>query len=185
MDKEQVIITTKKWIDIVVIGCHFCPFAAREVQRNSIYYQVEEKKDKATCLSALIKECERLDNDALIETTFLIFPDAFPSFRAYLDFLSLSNQLLKKQRYEGIYQLASFHPQYRFSGVPANDAANYTNRSPYPMLQLLREESIEKALAYYAGSAKEIPERNIRFAREKGLAYMKMLEEESGKTDKK
>lgn len=181
MEKEQVIIHTKKWINNVVIGCNFCPFAAREIQRSSIYYQVEESKDKTACLTTLIGECERLDNDASIETMFLIFPDAFHSFQSYLDFLSLSNKLLKKQKYEGIYQLASFHPDYRFSGAPTNDAANYTNRSPYPMLQLLREESVEKALANYPGSAEEIPQRNIRFAREKGLAYMTNLKEESGK----
>ncbi len=181
MNKEDAITVTQKWINTVVIACNFCPFAAREVQRNSIHYHVEESSDKATCLSTLITECERLDNESLIETSFVIFPDGFSSFRAFLHFLSLSNQLLKKQRYEGIYQLASFHPDYRFSGAPSNDAANYTNRSPFPMLQLLREESIEKSLAHYAGSAEEIPERNIRFAREKGLAYMKMLGEESRK----
>ena len=180
MKNEQVIAVTKNWINTVVIACNFCPFAAREVQRNSIHYEVEESKDKAACLLSLITECERLDNDAAIETTFLVFPDVFHSFQSYLGFLSLSNKLLQKQHYEGVYQLASFHPGYRFNGVPSNDAANYTNRSPYPMLQLLREESVEKALAHYAGSAKEIPERNILFAREKGLSYMKTLKEESG-----
>ncbi len=181
MEKEQVIIITKKWIDNVVIGCNFCPFAAREVQRDSIHYQVEESKDNATCLLTLISECERLDKETAVETTFIIFLHHLQSFQHFLDFLSLSNKLLKKQLYEGVYQLASFHPNYRFSGAPANDAANYTNRSPYPMLQLLREESVEKALKHYAESAEEIPQHNILFAREKGLTYMKILKEESEK----
>ncbi len=183
MQTEHIISITKKWIYEVVIGCNFCPFAAREVQRNSIRYKVEESKDKAACLLTLIQECERLDKEASIETTFIIFPDTFTSFQSFLDLLSFSGKLLKKQRYEGVYQLASFHPEYRFGGAPANDAANYTNRSPYPMLQLLREDSVEKALAHYAGSAEEIPERNIRFAREKGLAYMKTLKDNSVKME--
>ncbi|MDQ2752605.1 MAG: DUF1415 domain-containing protein, partial [Bacteroidota bacterium] len=80
-----------------------------------------------------------------------------------------------QHKYEGIYQVASFHPAYRFSGASANDAANYTNRSPYPMLQLLREESVAKAIAHYPGSVASIPAHNIAFARKKGLTYMKTL----------
>ena len=85
-----------------------------------------------------------------------------------------AEKLLKRKGYEGVYQLASFHPHYRFAAASAGDAANYTNRSPYPMLHLLKEESIEKALQHYP-NPEQIPERNIQFAREKGPAYMKML----------
>ncbi|HEX6168327.1 MAG TPA: DUF1415 domain-containing protein, partial [Chitinophagaceae bacterium] len=117
---------------------------------------------------------KRLDNDATIETSFLIFPNAFQKFDDYLDLVALAENRLKRNGYEGVYQVASFHPLYLFANSNENDAANYTNRSIYPMLQLLREESIDKALENYK-SPESIPVRNINFAREKGLAYMKML----------
>lgn len=172
---QQVIEQTKKWLTDVVVGCNFCPFAGREVKRNSIHYQVETGTTLEAGLQALMKECMRLDDDASVETTLLIFSNGFAKFEAYLDLVDLAEKLLKKEKYEGIYQVASFHPEYQFAGSPADDAANYTNRSVYPMLHLLREESIEKALEHYKGDPGEIPVRNIEFAREKGPAYMKML----------
>ena len=169
-----VIEQTKKWITSVVIGCNFCFFAAREVKRNSIRYQVETANNVNLCLAAFLQECIHLDNDKAIETTLLIFPNAFQTFDTYLDLLALAERAIKKKGYEGVYQVASFHPLYRFAESQDNDAANYTNRSPYPMLHLLREEKIEQALEHYH-EPEQIPERNIQFAREKGLAYMKKL----------
>jgi uncharacterized protein len=174
IDQEKIIQQTKKWITDVVIACNFCPFAAREIKRNSVHYQVEYGTTLQAALQAFARECIRLDEDAAIETTLLIFPGAFQSFEDYLDLVELAEKFLKKEGYEGTYQVASFHPLYRFAGSPAEDAANYTNRSLYPMLHLLREESIEKALAHYA-APEQIPENNIDFARKKGAAYMKML----------
>ena len=126
------------------------------------------------CLDSFVNEIERLDNNEMIDTCLLILPNAFEKFEDYLGLLSLAEGLLKKKGYEGIYQLASFHPLYLFAGSNEDDAANYTNRSIYPMLHLLREESIDKAIENYKDPG-SIPERNINFAREKGLAYMKML----------
>ena len=174
MNSEQIIDRTKKWIVDVVIGCNFCPFAANVVKQRAIFYMVEENTDRETCLSSFVREIERLDNDPTIETSFLIFSNAFQQFDDYLDVLLLAEKLLKGKGYEGIYQLASFHPLYLFANSDENDPANYTNRSVYPMLHLLREESIDKALANYK-DPESIPVRNINFAREKGLAYMKML----------
>jgi uncharacterized protein len=175
MDTSSLIIEqTKKWIIDIVVGCNFCPFAAKEVKAGSIHYEVSAVTDMGECLSVLLKECERLDIDHHIETTFIIFPGAFPEFDKYLNLVTLAEKLLNKQGYEGVYQVASFHPLYCFEGSPENDAANYTNRSPYPMLHLLREEKVEQALARYP-RPEQIPERNILFAREKGEAYMKML----------
>jgi uncharacterized protein len=174
MNPEQVIDRTKKWIIDVVIGCNFCPFAANVVKQQTIFYNVEENKELETCLASFLLEMERLDNDPAIETSFLIFPNAFQQFDDYLDLVSLAEELLKRKGYEGIYQVASFHPLYLFANSDENDPANYTNKSIYPMLQLLREESIDKALANYK-DPESIPVRNINFAKEKGLAYMKML----------
>ncbi|MFT3932458.1 MAG: DUF1415 domain-containing protein [Chitinophagaceae bacterium] len=170
---EQVIEQTSKWIKDVVVGCNFCPFAAREVKRNSIHYQVETATTLAACLQSFLNECKRLDAET-IETTLLILPDAFPVFKDYLQLVDMAERLLKQEGYEGVYQVADFHPQYAFAGAPANDAANYTNRSPYPMLHLLREESVEKALQHHP-DPDAIPQRNIDFARAKGLAYMQLL----------
>ena len=175
MNGTQLIIhQTKKWITEVVVGCNFCPFAAKEIKQNSIHYQVETGIGPEVCLQAFLQECVRLDENKNIETSFLIFPNGFEDFEDYLDLVSLSGKLLKQQGYEGTYQVASFHPLYCFANASPDDAANYTNRSVYPMLHLLREERIEEALLHYADAGK-IPERNIKFAREKGLTYMKML----------
>lgn len=173
---EQAIEHTKRWITEVVIGCNFCPFAARVVKQQAVSYKVETATAANICLESLLKEVNQLDEDESIETSFIIFPEAFKNFDDYLDMVSVAEKLMKQYGYDGIYQLASFHPEYRFAGAPDDDAANYTNRSVYPMLHLLRETSIDKALEHF-DSPESIPDRNINFAREKGTAYMKMLRE--------
>lgn len=172
---DKAIDQTRKWINDVVVGCNFCPFAARAMNRNAVVYRVIDHEDVAVCLQALLDECIYLDEHAETETSFLLFPDGFKDFLEYLDMVALAEELLEAEGFEGVYQVASFHPDYRFEGAPTADPANYTNRSPYPMLHLLREESIEKALQHYEGDPEEIPERNVGFARNKGLAYMKLL----------
>ena len=171
---EIIISQTKKWLRDVVIGCNFCPFVAKEIKQNTIHYQVEFSTDMELCLHSFVQECLRLDNDKNIETTLLIFPHAFKRFDEYLDVLAIAEKFIIDQGYEGVYQLASFHPLYCFAKADINDAANYTNRSVYPMFHLLREERIEEALLRYP-NPERIPDNNIHFAREKGLAYMKML----------
>ena len=173
---EQVIEQTKKWITDVVIGCNFCPFAAKVVKQQTVFFKVENTTAINLCLETFLQEVTRLDNDDTIETSFLIFPDSFKNFNDYLDLVSAAEKLLKQYHYNGIYQLASFHPKYRFAGAPDNDAANYTNRSVYPMLHLLRESSIDKALEHF-DDPEGIPKRNINFARTKGITYMKMLKD--------
>ena len=174
MSTSQLIIDqTIAWIHKVVVGCNFCPFAARTLQ-NHVHYQVEDSTNTTSCLDSFLQEITRLDKELHIETSFLIFSNAFQHFEDYLDIVSLAEDLLKEKGYEGIYQLASFHPVYRFAGSAKDDAANYTNRSVYPMLHLLRESSIDKAIEYYKNPEK-IPERNVDFARKKGLTFMKLL----------
>ncbi len=175
-DISGVIEQTKKWILEVVIGCNFCPFASRVVKKNSIHYTVEFSEELTLCLQTFLQECRRLDNDLEIESTLVIFPNSFQQFDDFLDTVSLAERLLKQNGYEGIYQVASFHPLYRFTNSPLNDAANYTNRSIYPMLHLLREKQIDEALLNYP-NPEQIPDKNIIFAREKGEAYMKVLRE--------
>ena len=121
---QKEILQTKKWVEDVVVGCNFCPFASKEVKENKIRYKVETSLDNKVCLEALLSECILMDNDANIETTLLIFPEGFPKFRDYLDLVEDAENLLKKKGYDGIYQVASFHPRYRFAGTVETDAAN-------------------------------------------------------------
>ena len=127
-------------------------------------------------MDALLRAFRQLDTDAGIETTLLIFPGDMQSFAVYLNFVKRSETFLKSKGYEGKYQLATFHPQYIFAGAHEDDAANYTNRSIYPMLHILREKGLSKALASFPEPG-NIPERNMAFARKKGLEYMKALRE--------
>ena len=173
---ENIINQTKKWINNVVIGCNFCPFAAREMKRNSIHYLVELSTDPKTILKTTLAECDRLDVEENIATTFIILPNGFQDFYAYLDLVALVEEGIEESDNEGIYQLASFHPDFCFAESAADDPANFTNRSMYPMLHLLREESIDTALEKYQ-DPEGIPERNIALSRKKGLAQMKALRE--------
>jgi hypothetical protein len=168
----KAIEDTKKWLKTVVIAHNICPFAKRVFDADGIYFAVENSTDMEMCLENLIDECARLDENENIETTLLIYPKAFANFDEYLDFVEIAERLLEVEDYEGIYQLASFHPNYCFEGSNENDAANYTNRSPYPMLHLLREESLEKALETYP-NPENIPENNIKLTRELGLQKLK------------
>ena len=176
MTKDTVIEQTKKWIKSVVIDMNFCPFAAKVFLKKSIRYTVLTKTDLKHTLEILVKEIQHLNDNEDVETTFIIFSRAFIDYENYLDMLEIAQELLNQECYEGIYQLASFHPDYYFEGTDYNDPANYTNRSIYPMLHLLREDSISKALTLYKNS-ELIPQHNIELARKKGLAYMKMLRE--------
>ena len=173
-DNEIIVTKTKSWITNVVVACYFCPFAAREIKRGSIHYEVINDANSKTVLDATLKMFLLLNNNEQIETSILILPDHFSEFNAYLDLVEKAETLLTKNNYEGIYQIASFHPKYMFAGSDENDPSNYTNRSPYPMLQFLREESVTKAIAGYT-DIENVPKRNIAFTKEKGLAYMQQL----------
>lgn len=168
LSEQQVIDQTRQWVNHFIIEYGVCPFAKREVTRQTLRLAVAVSQDTEQALFKLMDEVTLLDNDAAIATTLLIFPHQFHAFFDYLDFLDLTEQLLSDSGYEGIYQLASFHPDYCFDAVDFNDASNYTNRSPYPMLHLLREEQLEQAIAYY-GDTSQIPEQNIKKMHELGV----------------
>ncbi|MFZ2725259.1 MAG: DUF1415 domain-containing protein [Methylococcaceae bacterium] len=165
---------TKTWLSTIIIAHNICPFAKRVFDEQSIHFTVNKSEAIEQLLLNLIAECELLNNDNTIETSLLIYSKALTDFDDYLDFLALAEDLLIEQGYEGIYQLASFHPDYCFEGVSINDASNYTNRSPYPMLHLLRESSLEQAIKHYP-NPELIPERNIELTRELGLQTMQAL----------
>jgi hypothetical protein len=175
VNSEQSFITaTQTWLSSIIIAHNICPFAKREQERGSIRFSVVQDYDTEACLLNLLQECARLDNDNAIETTLLIYANAFKSFDDYLDFVAVSEDLLIDQGYEGVYQLASFHPDYYFEGAKLDDPENYTNRSPYPMVHLLRETSIDRAVSSYP-DVENIPQRNIELMRHLGLDKLKSL----------
>lgn len=171
---QEIITQTINWFRAVVIGCNFCPFAAKALNSQSIRYVVMREAATVTVLEQLQQEYLQLDRHPEIETTFIIFPDSFSAFHQYLQLVSKAEKYSSRKGYDGIYQVASFHPDYCFAGADEQDAANYTNRSVYPMLHLLREASITKALRNFADPG-TIPERNMKYARDRGLAYMQYL----------
>lgn len=171
IDEKSIIDHTAKWLKQVVIKNNFCPFAAAEVARQAVRYRVLKQATEELALEALSAEWALLDEQEDIATSLVIFPDAFSDFLPYLDFLAIAEAALRQQDYEGIYQLASFHPDYRFAGSTDEDAANYTNRSPYPMIHILREDQLEKALSTFP-HPERIPLRNIDLARKLGLEKM-------------
>jgi hypothetical protein len=175
LKSDQIYLrATKLWLNTIIIGYNLCPFAKREQERASIHFSVDHQAAIEDCLHNLIHECERLDENADIETSLLIYAEAFGNFDQYLDFLAIAEALVYEQGYEGIYQLASFHPDYCFEGASLDDPANYTNRSPFPMLHLIRETSIEWAVSQHP-DPENIPQRNIELTRKLGLARLQDL----------
>lgn len=171
----QLIAThTQNWVERLIMKYNICPFARREVERRSIRYAVTDESKMHNVLEALIKECLHLDAHPETEMTLFIVPRGFEGFYTYLDLVDIANDLLVEQGYEGIYQLASFHPDYCFDGEPMDAPSNYTNRSPYPTLHIIREASMALVLASY-DSPEAIPERNIAFAQRKGSDFFKKV----------
>ena len=148
------------WVRNFIVAQNVCPFAQREVERASIRVEVVRSKKLEVALEELMVEVQWLDEHPETETTLLVFPTLFKHFDHYLDYVELAESILAEQGYEGVYQLATFHPDYCFEDAEPDDASNYTNRSPYAMVHLLREASVEKAIEFY-GDTSVIPERNV------------------------
>lgn len=165
---------TRQWLERVVIGLNLCPFARREFDAGRVRFAVTAHTEPEALLLEFASELNRLQNEPQIATTLLVFARGVPDFFDYLDLLDMAQAWLEEQGLEGEYQLASFHPDYLFADCVANDAANFTNRSPWPVIHLLREESVEQAIASHPDTAR-IPERNIRLAREKGGTWWEDL----------
>ena len=180
--QDVVIALTRQWIETVVVGMNFCPFAKRELRRNTVRFIISPEPNIESVLLQLIDECILLDADDGTQTTLLILPEGFADFDDYLNLAGLAEDLLADRGYEGVYQVASFHPDYRFADTDADDPANYTNRSPYPMLHLLREDGLEAAIASYP-DPDSIPENNIAKARTLGTDYWLKLMDELHATD--
>jgi hypothetical protein len=169
MDGQAIIDHTRRWIESVVIGLNLCPFAGRVFNDDKIRYVVTDARDERSLLDDLAVELAALASSQVsaVETTLLIHPRALTSFAAYNDFLDLGDRLVQNLALQGTIQIASFHPDYQFADASPDAVENYSNRSPYPMLHLLREASISEV----AGDRNEllaIPRRNIATLRALG-----------------
>ena len=159
--KEQALSETKAWLLEFVIGHNLCPFARKPFEADQVRFVCTDAQDDAALLQALAQEFELLLGDNTIETTLLIIPNALETFVAYWDFIELAEALIESLGLEGIFQIATFHPQYQFEGTEPSAPENRTNRSPYPTLHLLRESSLEQAIANHP-NVTEIPKNNIK-----------------------
>lgn len=166
--------SVRHWVETLVVDLNLCPFAKRELVRNRIRFAVTEADDEAALLGQLQQELLLLQDDTEVETTLLIHPLALQGFAAYNDFLNLAEALLSQLGLEGQFQIASFHPDYQFAGTGPQDVENYTNRTPYPLLHLIREDSLERAIANYP-DPDNIPQRNIELMESMGEAKLKAL----------
>lgn len=176
MDKTVVANRTRRWISSVVIGLNLCPFAQRVFKEDNIRYVVTDAENEQALLQVLSSELKSLASSAEngVETILLIHPLVLGNFLDYVDFLKVADQRIGTLALRGILQLASFHPHYQFAETDPDALENYTNRSPYQMLHLLREESIAK-VAGNADYLQEIPHRNKRTLREIGVVKIQEL----------
>jgi uncharacterized protein len=166
---DTVLAATRHWLTRAVIGLNLCPFAKSVHVKNQIRYAISEATDMEGVLTDLEAELSALaDADPeQIDTTLVIFPSALEDFLDFNDCLFFAERLLKQMRLEGTLQIASFHPRYQFEGTEPDDIENYTNRAPYPILHLLRESSIERAVDAFPDAA-DIYERNQETLRRLG-----------------
>lgn len=160
----------------MVIGLNLCPFAERVFNADKIRYVVTESRDEVALLDDLAAELDALAQSPLsaVETTLLIHPNALEKFADYNDFLSDADRLIGKLGLCGIIQIASFHPDYQFADTDRGAVENYTNRSPYPMLHLLREQRVSEA-AHNPEELREIPRRNIETLRRLGIEKIREM----------
>lgn len=174
MNHDAIVQATRCWLERVVIDLNLCPFAKREWVKNRVRLSVVDSSSVEELLRSLQSELVLLDKDPAIETTLLIHPQALNNFFDYNDFLDIADALLIDLGYEGVYQIASFHPDYQFAEADEDDVSHYTNRSPYPMLHLLREASLTQAIEAY-DDVDSIPQRNVQLMQDMGLQRVQDL----------
>jgi hypothetical protein len=159
---DEVIAATRTWLERAVIGLGLCPFAKAVHAKNQVRYVVSPARNTDALLDHLERELHSLAETPPeeIDTTLLIHPHVLEDFLDYNDFLELADRVVEEAGLDGVLQVASFHPQYQFEGTEPDDITNYTNRSPYPILHLLREASVDQAVAAFP-EAERIFEKNI------------------------
>ena len=166
---EEIIAATRNWLEKAVIGLDLCPFARTVYMRDQVRFVVSEAETPEALLADLVGELRTLSetDPEAIDTTLLIHPWVLEDFLDYNDFLDVAEAAVAELGLEGEIQVASFHPRYQFAGTEPDDVENYTNRSPYPILHLLREASVERAVAAFPDTS-GIFEKNIETMRRLG-----------------
>ncbi|HHJ15074.1 MAG TPA: DUF1415 family protein [Gammaproteobacteria bacterium] len=172
-DTDTVVAHCRRWVEQLVIGLNLCPFARKPYENGQVRFVVSHATQPEALLEDLHRELETLrsTDPQELDTTLLIHPQVLQDFLDYNDFLGVVDNFLEQGGYADEFQVASLHPDYRFADTQPDDAENYTNRSPYPLLHILRENSVTQALGSIAHPEK-IPERNIRSLEKLGAAQL-------------
>ena len=170
MDEADVVAAMREWIEKAVIGLNLCPFAKAVYVKNQVRFVVSTARHLDGLLEDLDRELDFLAaaDPEEVDTTLLIHPTLLPDFLDFNDFMQLAEAAVDEHGLDGVIQIASFHPQFQFEGTAPDDIGNYTNRAPFPTLHLLREASIERAVAAFP-EAETIYERNIETLNALGL----------------
>jgi len=170
MTDDEILARTREWVEKAVIGLNLCPFARAVWVKDQVRVVVSRARHVDAFLDDLDRELDLLAGTPAeqIDTTLLVHPTLFPDFEVFNDFLGVVDDVVAEHDLEGVIQVAPFHPQFRFEGTEPDDITNATNRSPFPILHLLREESVERAVATDAGDADAIVERNLQTLRDLG-----------------
>ena len=174
LDATSAAAQVRRWVERFVIAENLCPFASRAVADDGLRIAVCAQAEPQALALAVLDELQLLarTKEDEIATTLLVFTHALESFDDYLDFLAFAEELLEECGLSGVLQIASFHPDYVFDGVAADDVSHYTNRAPLPLLHFLREEAVAGALAACA-DPDAIPARNVAHLRALGLTAVR------------
>jgi uncharacterized protein len=175
-NEEQILAQTRHWLEKAVIGLNLCPFAKAVYVKNQVRFVVSKARHADDLLEELDRELDLLvaTPASEIDTTLLIHPTLFEDFLDFNDFLEVAEGVIDEHELEGVIQLASFHPKFQFEGTTAYDISNYTNRAPFAILHLLREESVDRAVEAFP-EAEAIFEANIATLEKLGHAGWKSL----------
>jgi len=173
---EQMLSLTVRWLERAVIGLNLCPFAKSVHVKGQIHYRLSHATQKQELLQVLQEELQALQatDPAVRDTTLLILADCFPDFLDFNDFLQDADDVLYTLGLDGTLQIASFHPRFQFAGTTEDDITNFTNRAPFPVLHLIREASIARAVEAFP-DAEMIYEKNMRTLEDLGRAGWKQL----------
>ena len=176
MTEEEILAKTKHWLEAAVIGLNLCPFAKVVYVKNQVRLVVSKARHADDLLEELDRELDLLvaTPASEIDTTLLIHPTLFDDFLDFNDFLEIAEGVVEEHGLEGVIQLASFHPKFQFDGTEVDDISNYTNRAPFAILHLLREDSVDRAVEAFP-QADAIFDTNIATLEKLGLAGWKSL----------
>ncbi|WP_425257490.1 DUF1415 domain-containing protein [Rubrivivax sp. RP6-9] len=175
-DTSDALDATRHWLEQAVIGLNLCPFAKAVHLKQQIRWVHSTARDAEALLADLVRELQFLAaaDPEQVDTTLLVHPQALNDFLDYNDFLDVADAAIEELGLDGVLQVASFHPDYQFEGTAPDDAENLSNRAPHPTLHLLREDSIDRAVAAFPDAA-DIYERNIATLRQLGVAGWRAL----------